>query len=388
MVQGDSGNDPTAAPEWLDLDRYNKVLPFMKNHAMTVGIFWHCSLVIGMCLNSLLEALVFTGASSTPSTALKRYMDTAARLIEWHVGNIWDTSTTAYKSIELVRQIHKGVRDSMAKTVTPPEGFCGFLTQYDLATVQTGFMGGLCMVPRKFGLHASDEELADYVYFWRCCGRQLGVSDAYNLCGQGKEIAVSIVEEITNQVVLPMTKNPPKDYLPMAKAYVDGVNQGSPIPIITVASTNACTYWALGVEGPKLSFADTLRFYCIYRVLFLMLGYFPGFEAIGSRLMLLGFKFMPGPPGARERTGTCPFTGITYEAGCPVGEATEKGVCPHAPAAGKRDESLCTRVARRLLFWYCAFGVLIFWAGTVALTYATVRFGSLLVLNGGGPWGH
>eukprot|EP00666_Eupelagonemidae_sp_cell4sb_P017844 gene17844-biopygen25669 len=88
--KGDCGSDPTVPPAWLDQERFNKVLPFMKNHGMTVAVFWHCSLVIGMCLNSLLEALVFTecteahkscaGASSTPSTALKRYMDTAARL--------------------------------------------------------------------------------------------------------------------------------------------------------------------------------------------------------------------------------------------------------------------------------------------------------------------
>eukprot|EP00666_Eupelagonemidae_sp_cell4sb_P000457 gene457-19155_t len=61
-------------------------------------------------------------------------------------------------------------------------------------------MGGLCLSPRKFGLHASDEELADYVYFWRCCGRQLGVSDTFNLCGQGKDIATSIVQEITDKI--------------------------------------------------------------------------------------------------------------------------------------------------------------------------------------------
>jgi hypothetical protein len=55
-----------------------------------------------------------------------------------------------------------------------------------MSTVQTGFMGALTLPSNtKFGLKATEEELSDYVFFWRCVGRQLGISDDFNLCGRG-----------------------------------------------------------------------------------------------------------------------------------------------------------------------------------------------------------
>lgn len=38
------------------------------------------------------------------------------------------------------------------------------------ACVQSGFMGLLVLHSKKFGIRASEEELEDYIYFWRCIG--------------------------------------------------------------------------------------------------------------------------------------------------------------------------------------------------------------------------
>ena len=81
--------DPKTHPDWYDLDRFETVIPFFKQHAFTMTLMWHTSLVIGFSLNCLLEALVFTGDSGTPKKALARYMLTFERLIDWHSGNIW-----------------------------------------------------------------------------------------------------------------------------------------------------------------------------------------------------------------------------------------------------------------------------------------------------------
>eukprot|EP01047_Picozoa_sp_COSAG01_P067654 COSAG01_NODE_9599_length_2395_cov_1.369774_1_plen_330_part_00 len=208
----------------------------------------------------LLNALVFTGASASAKDALQRYLDTAARLIDWHLGDVFDPESKAFNSVSAVRSIHKGVRISMQSKFPGTHK----LNMYNMATVQTGFMGALTVTPGNvFGLKASPEEISDYVYFWRCVGRQLGISDQYNLCGRGAQNSANIVHEIIDELILPGYSNQPPMYQPMAQAYIDGLNVNFlGLPVLTVPSTVAVFFWALGRPRPySLSLLDSLRFY-------------------------------------------------------------------------------------------------------------------------------
>eukprot|EP00729_Bicosta_minor_P016501 gene16501-6531_t len=73
---GDSGNSPSMPPPWFNKHEYGKVGPFFRQHAITLAISWHCSLVIGFALPALLDALVFTDDSSDPDKARARYFAT------------------------------------------------------------------------------------------------------------------------------------------------------------------------------------------------------------------------------------------------------------------------------------------------------------------------
>ena len=46
------------------------------------------------------------------------------------------------------------------------------------------------------GLVLKESQLSDYVFFWRCVGRQLGIDDRYNLCGGGLRVSSTIVHEV------------------------------------------------------------------------------------------------------------------------------------------------------------------------------------------------
>ena len=130
QLDGDNGSDPTVPPDWLDLARFERTMPFFRRHAFTLTLMWHCSLTIGFSLPALvsarrqrgspapsaprhrpahaaaaphatgprvsltalvrlarrrgraqLEALVFTGASDSPQKALARYIRTFQRLV-------------------------------------------------------------------------------------------------------------------------------------------------------------------------------------------------------------------------------------------------------------------------------------------------------------------
>merc|ERR1712178_490646 len=203
-----------------DMTRYNKVYAFFSEHVFSLTLSWHCSLVIGFSLPSLLTAVDFTHMSDTPKKALQRYMKTFDALEKWHSGNIWDPSTAAFTSVQQTRAMHNGVRVNMEAKLPGQK----WITMCDMPTVQSGFVGGINMVPTKFGINVPDEVIADYVFFWKCVGHQLGIDDNFNLCSLGRPTAAKIVEQITNEVLLPDIANPPPQYSPTAEAYIGGLN--------------------------------------------------------------------------------------------------------------------------------------------------------------------
>ena len=94
-----------------------------------------------------------------------------------------------------------------------------------------------------------ESQLSDYVFFWRCVGRQLGIDDRFNLCGGGKRASDAIVQEVTEQMLFPAVANPPAGFDTMAQAYIDSLNSvWKGVPLLSVKSTMAVTYWALGKE--------------------------------------------------------------------------------------------------------------------------------------------
>ena len=182
------------------------------------------------------------------------------------------------------------------------------INQFNLAVVQTGFMGLATVAPDKLGLILTEAQLSDYVFFWRCVGRQLGIEDQYNLCGGGKLVSDKIVNEVTTQMLLPAAAKPPPEFAKMSQAYIDALNSvWGGLPLLSVPSTLAVTYWALGKDDEfpgTLTLLDSARF-LNYRILFLLVGYCPLFEKAASELLLLVFKLRPPPPPP----STCPFTG-------------------------------------------------------------------------------
>ena len=176
---------------------------------------------------------------------------------------------------------------------------------FNMATVQSGFIAAALLSPTAFGLRVSDEEIANFVYFWRCVGYQLGIADDYNLCGRSALTTKHIVSQIEDQIVLPDIHNKPPQYELMAGAYIDGLNSSLPIPIFSIDSTLAFLYWSLKLEVPPLSAADTAR-YVFLRVLTLFMAYIPGLEEVASALLIAVTQRWPIPPVASIG---CPLTG-------------------------------------------------------------------------------
>jgi hypothetical protein len=285
-ISGESGTDATKPPAWLTPELYDPahIQEFFNKHLFSFVCAWHCSLTLGFSLPALLKPLVYTKNSSTPKTAQKRYMDTFTHLSEWHQGDIFDPTTKAFASLQGVRTFHATVRAEMTRDLPGTT----WISAYNMGCVQAGFFAAISMHAEKFGLtgpDGSDANLAKYISFWRCIGRQLGIADEFNLCFEDKDTVTKILGEIINDVLLPDEANPPPEYTPIADAYVGGLNLlFFNIPLISVKSSLAFSFWAGGypqTRWPKLNCCDWVRFYMI-RVVMFCVGKLPLFGRVMS----------------------------------------------------------------------------------------------------------
>ena len=263
---------------------------------------------------------MFTGNSSTPQTSLKRYIKTYLYLAEWHLcGDMFDSQSRAFQSVQTVRKIHATVRGNMETSMPKQKS----MTQYDMCLVQTGFMGALVVTPRAFGLHLTSSEIDDYVYFWKCVARQLGVMDKYNLCGVNYKTSESITWEVIDKVVIPSEVTVPEpDYDTIVNAYVDGANSVFPlVKLWSLRAMNAYTYHTLGktMPGPRLGCSDRLRL-LFYKLLIFFIQWVPGVALLGNALVLCAtYALIRNDKKIRDSDegGVCPVVGRTKKTNCP-----------------------------------------------------------------------
>ena len=80
-----------------------------------------------------------------------------------------------------------------------------WVSAYDMGCVQAGFVN---VVRTKLAAHfgfaqVTLAERERYTFFWRCVGCQLGLADEFNLCGSGFAVADQIMDELTDEILLP-----------------------------------------------------------------------------------------------------------------------------------------------------------------------------------------
>ena len=289
---------PKDPPSWFDKDRFKRGQEFYLRYMTSCSLAMHYSLVVGFSVTSLLEALVFTERSETPAKSIKRYLDTAVHIFLWHTGDVWNNpEDPGYKSLREVRKMHSNVARDMARKYDRPKeiknnevknnvesngvpGVCPAgqvkISQYDMALVQVGFMGAITMYPTGFGISPTQEELEDYIYFWRGIGYLLGIKDKYNICGEKYEETMSICKEIEEKVLIPGLNTHVPNFSLMADAYCNGVNGFMRMPIYTKEAIIAFVLDGMGRQGLRpLSWSDWLRFW-LYKIQFYCIRWLPG----------------------------------------------------------------------------------------------------------------
>ncbi|XP_067680749.1 uncharacterized protein [Haliotis asinina] len=258
---------PPSAPPWLDVEKFNRGRNFFQEYFYSNFLAMFTSLVCGLSVSNLLEPLVFTKASDNPLKSIKRYFSTFRHVTCWHYGNVWDNESDAYRSVINVRNIHNKVAKQMNDSEQQERLY---FSQYDMALVQCGFMGCIVLYPEYFGVPFHQQQIDDYVHFWKGMGYLLGISDKYNICNGGYSCAREKCKAIEQRVLIPALNNPPKEFLPMAEAFIGGANLLWKFKLMSFESVLAFGLEAMGEPRPKLGLSDTLRLYFLKTVVVLV----------------------------------------------------------------------------------------------------------------------
>ena len=276
---------PPAMPDGFDLHKFNKGKKFFQDNIFSCTFSMLASLISGLSVINLLKPLVFTEQSDSPIKALRRYFMTFRHVLFWHFGNVWDSSSNAYKSIEKVRTMHNSVRKKMMGGEDGRRNVQSMpLSQYDMSLVQCGFMGGIVMYPESAGIQSTMEDLSDYCYFWYGIGYLLGITDENNICSGDVAETISICKEIETDILLPSLKNPAEEFYPMAKALIDGMNLACRCRLFSVEAFLAISLSTMSVPYPKLSFVDYLRM-MLLRAFLVLVRYVPFCRSLLNRVV-------------------------------------------------------------------------------------------------------
>ena len=290
IISGDCGSPMDVMPDWMDTDKFQRGRAFFVKHTTPLVLAMHCSLAVGLSVNNLLVALVFTGRSDTPKKSFSRYLHTFLHIALWHFDDVWKTDSKAHKSLKKVRSWHRSIASEMNKPHDDKDKKQKLhFSQYDMALVQSGFFGAAIMYPKRFGIKCSKDELDDYVFFWRGIAYLLGVCDKFNLCNGTYDDVYSICKQIEREVLIPSLMNPPADFEKMVDAYIKGSNIPAHFTFMSKAALFAFVFDIMGLVLPTLSVMDHMRYYLLKCFVFL-LYWCPYFEFMFNYFIKKFFK--------------------------------------------------------------------------------------------------
>lgn len=156
--------------------------------SMAVGLY--CLLHIP----SVSLVLKSTSSSDNPLRSFLRYFDTLLHAIRW-----FESPTSRKSSLKTVRLLHKHAYRRMVK-----QNVTVAFSQYDLVLTQWAFVGPVILYSDNLGFNRmTTEEKSLYLRTFFKIGKDLGVSDEYNLCSGTLEESTEYARAILKQIFRP-----------------------------------------------------------------------------------------------------------------------------------------------------------------------------------------
>lgn len=216
-IDTDSDTYEIHLPPWFDEDKFKRGQQYFRTNLTAIVTAGFCGLISVLSIPSIQDVLIFTGRSSTLTTAYKRYVLTVLHTLNWYLEELRPGSNS-WKSLEYVRRIH-AVSGKNANTADSRM----LISQKDVAITQFGFVGYVVLNHRKLGVQYSREGVEGFVHLWRTIGYMLGLEDRFNLCTEDFDTSVQRMTLVNDHFFRPGLQNPSADFDHMTRIMIDGM---------------------------------------------------------------------------------------------------------------------------------------------------------------------
>ncbi|KAF4518968.1 hypothetical protein B566_EDAN007755 [Ephemera danica] len=310
-----------AAPDWLDMDKFKLGQRFAMKNFTSLCFAEMVSLFMIFSFKSGLDPLIYTGKSSSPVTAFKRYASTLYRLRSWYTTDVFDDKSVGGRNISTVRLLHRNIRDRMnstektqleskiridnpccpllnlvqndARQTIPATNLCQYeslpgrlyVSQFEMAGTQFAFIGLAILHPDKFGITGTEKELEGFLHMWAALGYLLGTEDRFNFCLGGLEICRQRTSDFINCLVKPRFKSLEPEWEHMSRSMAEGVRHSSPTPFLgNFESFFMYLCWVLEIPLPSFTKAApwySMPIFAIFRFfLCVLMFWLPGYRTL------------------------------------------------------------------------------------------------------------
>lgn len=166
--------DHALLPDWVDRERMERASALFTEHGVTISIILATAALVE-CYAAKKGVKVLTFSYRLGQNAYRRVAETAQFvLLVMAPGGLADDGE-GIKAIQKVRLMHSAIRHLVNHTGRWDEETYGVpICQEDLLGTLMTFSYVVVRDLRRLGVKLSNEEAADYYYFWRVVGELLG----------------------------------------------------------------------------------------------------------------------------------------------------------------------------------------------------------------------
>ncbi|XP_053209046.1 uncharacterized protein LOC128392975 [Panonychus citri] len=222
----DPNINPDLPPTWFDKQRFIRSQKTAEKYSLSLKFASFCGLLLGIQIPTFLEPLLVTGHHENVAKLFKRYLETSIKVSSWYTSDPFDESSASYKSLRVVRSMHKSIYKLMNNLTDRQSGRDRlWVSQFQMALTQAGFFGLLILYSKDCGAHGiTDDELEDIIYLWRVLGYLNGIQDKYNLCSGGLKETQAYLLHINKQFIEPQINPIPAHPYPIGHQVAQGIS--------------------------------------------------------------------------------------------------------------------------------------------------------------------
>ncbi|XP_066986880.1 uncharacterized protein [Macrobrachium rosenbergii] len=205
-------------PPWFDKEKFRRGQLWFHRNFLCIIVSNLVGLLCLLSCETILKVLAYTKRSYDTGKAFKRYLHTINHVRLWYSQDVFDPSTRASKSIQLVRRIH------LVSHANARKAHIAMPSQTDMVVTQWAFFGLALTHGQQLGLKGSIQDEEALIHFWRTIGYLMGIEDRYNLAVGTADEVKNNCHTILHQIIVPSMETPPDGFKPMSDALLDGVH--------------------------------------------------------------------------------------------------------------------------------------------------------------------